>query len=131
MRAQISDPPGPNFYRYFVNTNSNGMRRDAFSVLEDPFFDGRQVTFPLNRPANDGEEFDLATFGLFNRADSVTLKWVNFGRREFDFWNTLEFSAANQGPFSSGTIVSSNINGGLGVWCAQSASYYELVVPPN
>lgn len=128
LQARLSDPPGKNFYRYFINVNNTGLRRDDFSVLEDPFFDGRSFDFPLNRPRDPGEEFDLSTFGLFQLGDTVTLKWLNIGEEVFRFWNTIEFAAANQGPFSNATIIDSNIEGGLGVWSAQSAVYYDLIV---
>lgn len=129
MQVQITDPPGPTFYRYFVNANDEGFRRDDFSVLDDGFFEGRQIVFPLNKPAVDSVDFDLSTFGLYTRGDQLTLKWITFERPVFDFWNTIEFAAANQGPFSNATIIDSNIEGGLGVWSGQSASYYELRVP--
>jgi len=129
LKVQLTDPDGPNYYRYFVNANGTGFRRDDFSVLEDDFFEGRELIFPLNKPQVDSVDFDLSTFGLFTRGDSITLKWLNFEESVFNFWNTIEFAAANQGPFSNATIIDSNIEGGLGVWSAQSASYYDLVVP--
>ncbi len=128
LQARLSDPPGKNFYRYFVNVNNTGLRRDDFSVLEDLFFDGQSFDLPLNRPRDPAEEFDLSTFGLFRLGDAVTLKWVNIEAEGFRFWNTIEFASANQGPFSNATIIDSNIEGGLGVWSAQSAAYYDLVV---
>lgn len=47
----------------------------------------------------------------------------------FDFWNTLEFSRNNSGPFSSFNRVSSNVDGALGVWGGYAVGYYEDVVP--
>lgn len=131
MQVRLNDPPGPNFYRYFVNANDTGFRRDDFSVIDDGFFDGRALTFPLNKPAVDSVSFDLSTFGLFTRGDEVVLKWINFERAVFDFWNTVEFAAANQGPFSNATLIDTNIEGGLGVWSGQSARYYRRNVPPR
>lgn len=128
MQIVLNDPPGPNFYRYFVSVNRGGFRRDDFSVLDDPFFDNREVTIPLNQPLADTANFDLATFGLFTVGDTATLKWVTFGEPSFNFWNTIEFAAANQGPFSNYTIIETNVEGGLGIWSGQSASYYERIV---
>lgn len=128
MQAKMTDPEGPNYYRYFVQLNNNGFRRDDFSVIDDPFFDGREISFPLNNPRVDSVEFDLATAGLFTVGDTVNLKWVAFNKASFDFWNTIEFAAANQGPFSNYTIIDTNIEGGLGIWSGQSASYYERIV---
>ncbi len=129
LLVRLSDPLGKNFYRYFVEVNGNGMRRDDFSVIEDPFFEGQTLDFPLNKPRDPSVEFDLSTLGLFTRGDTLTLKWVSFEEAVFRFWNTIEFAAANQGPFSNGTIIDSNIEGGLGIWSAQSAVYYNLIVP--
>lgn len=129
MKVQLTDPPGPNFYRYFVNANGTGFRRDDFSVLEDDFFDDREIVFPLNKPAVDSVEFDLSTFGLFTRGDEITLKWMTIDEDVFNFWNTIEFASANQGPFSNYTIIDTNIEGGLGIWAGQAASYTDHIVP--
>ena len=63
-----------------------------------------------------------------NVGDSVLIKWTTIDEAHFDFWNTLEFSNANQGPFSSYTRLQSNINGGLGIWGGYSVSYYSRTV---
>lgn len=128
LQAILSDPAGPNFYRYFVQVNSGGFRRDDFSVLDDRFFDGGSFVLPLNQPLPDSADFDLSTFGLFTQGDTIELKWINFEKEVFDFWNTIEFAAANQGPFSNYTIIDTNVEGGLGIWAGQSASFYRRVV---
>ncbi|PHI21717.1 hypothetical protein CEQ90_00055 [Lewinellaceae bacterium SD302] len=128
MQVGITDPPGRNFYRYFVGINGGSFRRDDFSVLEDAFFDDRAIVFPLNRPLPDTSDFDLSTFGLFTIGDTAKVKWVTFDEASFNFWNTIEFASANQGPFSNYTIIDSNVEGGLGIWSGRSASYYESIV---
>jgi len=130
LNCIIDDPGGVvNFYRYQTQINDEGFRTPLGSVIDDRLFDGQRFDFVLPKAEPRDADFDLETFGLYRRGDTVTLKWMGIDRAHFDFWNTLEFSVANQGPFSSYTRVNSNIEGGLGVWGGQSARYYTLPVP--
>lgn len=130
LRASISDPKGiPNFYRYQTQINRQPLLAPINSVVDDRLFDGRSFEFPLNRAYPRRTAFDPATFGLYHRGDTINIKWINIDKAHFDFWNTLEFNAVNQGPFSSYTRISSNISGGLGVWGGLSATYYKIVAP--
>ena len=128
--ASFTDPAGEtNFYRYQVQINNGGYISPIASVFDDRLTDGQRVEFPLFRPEQRGtQEIDLETLGLYKVGDTVTIKWISLDKAHFDFWNTLEFNAANQGPFSSYTLIDSNIEGGLGIWGGLSASYYELEV---
>ncbi len=129
LRAWISDPPGPNLYRYFTQVNEGALQAGSNSVIDDRLFDGQSFEFPLPKAEARNTDFDPATFGLYRRGDTVLVKWASIDREHFAFWNTLEFNASNQGPFSSYTRVDSNIEGGLGIWGGLSAVYYELIVP--
>ncbi len=129
LRAWISDPGGPNQYRYQTRINDGAFQAGVNSVVEDRLFDGQEFEFPLPKAEPPGTDFDPETFGLYRRGDTVTIKWISIDKAHFDFWNTLEFNAANQGPFSSYTRISSNIVGGLGIWGGMSSYYYERVVP--
>ncbi len=126
----LQDPGGEtNFYRYQVGINSNGYISPIASVLDDRLIDGQQAIFPLFRPEPRGaQEFDFETFGLYAVGDTVAIKWITLDEAHFNFWNTLEYNSANQGPFSSYTLIDSNVEGGLGIWGGLSASYYELRV---
>ena len=129
LRVTLSDPPGVrNFYRYFGSTNGGNLRTSFSSVLEDLFFDGKTFEFQLFNPRTTSSDVDPDEFGLYFVGDSMTIKWCNMDEAHFDFWNTLEFSNANQGPFSSYTRLQSNIKGGLGIWGGYSVSYYSLKV---
>ena len=127
----VSDPAGEaNFYRYFTSEDNKPFEAPFTSVTDDRLFDGDQFRFPLAKAEPFDREFDPVTFGLFNKGDTVGIKWMNIDEAHFNFWNTLEFSATGQGnPFSSYTRISSNIDGGVGIWGGLSASYYELIVP--
>lgn len=129
LRVFLSDPPGmPNFYRYFTQIEDGPFERPFGSVTDDLLFEGQEFELPLAKAEPFDGEFDQETFGLFRVGDEVTIKWMSIDGEQFDFWNTLEFSRANQGPFSSYTRVDHNINGGLGIWGGIGARYYELTV---
>jgi hypothetical protein len=129
LRAFVSDPPGErNFYRYLSATNGGQLETAFSSVEEDLFFDGKAFEFQLFNPATDGGDIEPDEFGLYFVGDTIDLKWCSIDEAQFDFWNTLEFSNANQGPFSGYTRLQSNIHGGLGIWGGCSVSYYTLVV---
>lgn len=129
LRVAISDPPGErNFYRYFGSTNGNVYKSIFSSVEEDLFFDGKSFEFQLYNPETTDSDYDPDEFGLYFVGDTISIKWCSVDEAYFDFWNTLEFSNANQGPFSSYTRLQSNINGGLGIWGGYSVSYYTRVV---
>ena len=130
LLCQLSDPPGiANFYRYQVAINDGASIPASASVLDDRLFDGETTEFPLFRPeARGADSFDLETFGLYRVGGRVTIKWITLDEAHYNFWNTLEYNASNQGPFSNYTLVESNIEGGLGIWGGLSASYYELPV---
>lgn len=129
LKAFIADPPGRrNFYRYFGSTNDGALETGFSSVEEDLFFDGKTFEFQLLNPATTTGDVDPDEFGLYFVGDTVTIKWCNIDEAHFDFWNTLEFSNANQGPFANYTRLQTNINGGLGIWGGYSVSYETLVV---
>ncbi|RME95187.1 MAG: DUF4249 domain-containing protein [Bacteroidetes bacterium] len=128
LRVILADPPGPNFYRYFTAVDDGPFQRPFTSVTDDLLFDGQRFEFPISRASEPGEDFDPATFGLFRLDTRARLKWMNIDEAHFNFWNTLEFSRANQGPFSSYTRVDHNVDGGLGIWGGIAAKYYEIDV---
>lgn len=129
LNCFISDPPGiQNYYRYFMATNDGPLETSFSSVEEDLIFDGKSFEFQLFNPATEDGDVDPAEFGLYFVGDTITVKWCNIDEANFDFWNTLEYANANQGPFSNYTRIQSNIEGGLGVWGGYSINYYSLVV---
>jgi hypothetical protein len=129
LRCTVSDPPGErNFYRYFGSTNGGPLGTFFSSVEEDLFFDGKSFEFQLFNPDADEEGTEPGEFGLYVIGDSITVKWCSLDEAHFDFWNTLEFGNANEGPFAGYTRLQTNINGGLGVWGGYSVSYYTLLV---
>lgn len=129
LRIFMTDIAGQaDFYRYFTRINSGALIPGYNSVTDDLFFDGQSFEFPLAKGEPRTEPIDPQTFGLFTIGDTARVKWCTIDEAHFNFWNTLEFNAINQGPFSSYTRIQSNINGGLGIWGGYAVSYYEKVV---
>jgi len=126
----IDDPVNEaNFYRFFTEQNNEGLIAPFASVTNDAFFDGQKFEFPLNKAEPRDQEFDPDTFGYYYRGDSIRIKWLTIDEAHFNFWNTLEFSRNNAGPFSSYNRVTSNVDGALGVWGGYAVGFYEEVVP--
>ncbi len=126
----IDDPAeDANFYRYFTEQNNEGLISPFSSVVDDKFFNGKEFEFPLTKAEPEGGDFDVNTFGFYNRGDSIRIKWMTIDESHFEFWNTLEFSRNNSGPFSSYNRVTSNVDGALGVWGGYAVKYYEEFVP--
>ncbi len=129
LRTIINDPQDEiNFYRYFTSINGGRFIPGYNSVADDALFNGQAFEFPLPkgepRTGSNGPE----SFGLYTVGDTVVVKWTTIDGANFNFWNTLEFNAINQGPFSSYTRVETNINGGIGIWGGYSAYYYTQIV---
>jgi len=118
-----------NFYRYQTQINSEPLRSPFNSVVDDRLINGKPVEVPLPKAEEPNTDFDPSTFGFYRLGDTVLVKWTTIDQAHFDFWNTLEFNRANQGPFSNYTVIDNNIEGGLGIWGGIGATYYpDLLV---
>lgn len=130
LNVKINDPKGiKNYYRYFTSTQGGPLIPPFGSVTDDAIFDGKEFEFPLQRAQRRGSGFDPETFGLYKRGDSITVKWCTIDKAHFDFWNTRDFSANSGGPFAAYTRISTNINGGLGIWGGYAVGTYSMRVP--
>ncbi len=126
----INDPIGEsNYYRYLTEENNGGFDVPFSSVVDDPFFDGKEFEFPLDNAGPRSDSFDSNSFGLYFRGDSIRIKWMNIDEAHFEFWTTLEFARNNAGPFSSISRVTSNVDGALGVWGGYAIGIYSEIVP--
>ncbi len=129
LRVTLDDNPQvTNFYRYFTNENEQGFLATFNSVFNDLFFDGEKFEFPLPKAEESDVEFNFETFGFYKVGSTIDLKFCAIDEAHYDFWSTLEFNRANQGPFSSSTVISYNIDGGIGIWGGYSSIERRLVV---
>ena len=130
LYATIDDPAiEKNFYRYKTADGDGPLITPFTSVINDVFFDGQSFEFPLSKAEDLQEEVPFDEFGLFERGDSITLKWMSIDEAHFNFWNTRDFSANSVGPFSSYTRINGNVDGALGIWGGYSVDNYRLFVP--
>lgn len=130
LNVILNDPGDElNFYRYLTQENNGPLLVPFNSVTDDLLFDGQAFEFPLSKAEPADANFDPESYGYYIRGSEVRLKWMTIDEAHFNFWNTLEFSAANQGPFSSYTRIDHNIEGGIGIWGGIAARYYDLEVP--
>lgn len=130
LTSKLADPKNQqNFYRYQVKMGDGPfITPGGGSLFDDRLFNGQNFRLNLPRPGGDGESFNITTFGLYPVGKETTVRWINMDQSLFDFWNTLEFSINNQGPFSTYTRVKTNVKGALGVWGGLYAKNYKLIV---
>ncbi len=129
LACYLSDPPNEqNYYRILGNTNGGSFEPGLAGVEEDLYFDGKSFEFQLLNPQTSENDVDPDIFGLYFVGDTISVKWASIDEATFNFWNTVEFAKANQGPFSSYTRLQSNIVGGIGIWGGYSVSYNTKIV---
>lgn len=118
-----------NHVRYWTKRNSQPYYTPGGrSVFDDRLFVGSTVTLPLQRGAPPEESFDFNTSDFYWKGDTLRLKWSNIDRATYTFFNTLE-SDNGDSPFSTPSIVQSNIDGGLGIWAGYSLTRDSLIIP--
>ena len=139
--AHLSDPDTlGNYYRWFARRINRytygelaGQQKDSIfiaplgSVFEDKFINGRSFDFNAarGRLRNSDKEDDLNEESFFfKRGDTIVVKFTSIDRAHFEFWRSEETQVSNNGnPFGSITPITSNINGGLGIWGAYSTTF--------
>lgn len=123
-------------------SNYNTDENDIFTVS---FFDGQTVNawFQLNRSGNDtipcGEFARIDTIQDVNMngkrvsiiRDSLSLKFAQIDKAQYDFWETFGNNITGNGPFSPPISVKSNVIGGLGIWGGTGAGYYRNIKIPK
>jgi hypothetical protein len=129
---EIMDPDTfGNAYRLFAKRNSEvSFFPVSGSSFNDDFVNGQKVIFFAGR----GDEPFAATDTFvpneffYQLGDTMFMKLTSIGRKEFEFYSTLEAAVNSNGnPFASPTLVQSNVAGGLGVWVGSSSSYDTVI----
>jgi hypothetical protein len=123
-----------NHYTYGLETGQ--MKDTTFvtprgSVFEDKFFNAKSFDFGYNRgslPNSDKEDDNNDERNFFKRGDTIVIKFASIDRAHFEFWRTEETQAGSNGnPFGSPAFVTSNINGGLGIWGGYNSTYDTVI----
>lgn len=129
--STISDPDTfGNSYRIFAKRNSEFTYYPVSGgAFNDEFVNGQKITFFYGqgeKPFESSGDFVPEEF-FYILGDTIFLKLTSIGRAEYDFYATLDQAINSNGnPFAAPTLVKSNIEGGLGVWCGFSVSYDTL-----
>jgi hypothetical protein len=101
------------------------------SVFEDKFFNGLSFEAFIWRGhevnSNNADDFG-ETRDYFKQGDTIAIKFCTIDQPHFQFWNTFEIAAFNNGnPFAAPATIATNIEGGLGVWGGYGVSYDTIV----
>jgi len=128
LRYKDPDTLG-NAYRLFLRRNSYPSFLPARgSVSDDRFSNGLNIEFFAGNPLPPFTGFGDATSEdfFFKLGDTIYTKFCTIGKREFDFFTTLESAVSSNGnPFAVPVLIKSNIKGegGVGVWCGYGVTY--------
>jgi Domain of unknown function (DUF4249) len=132
LKARVVDPQGyGNYTRYFTSVNAGPYYPGLNSVFDDQITDGTTYTVTVDKGVNRNFAIDFNDFAFFNRGDSVVVKLADIDKATYDFWRTMEYNYQSVGnPFSTPTVVLSNIsNGALGYFGGYAAQYKGLIIP--
>ena len=133
LNVAFTDPDTlGNAYRLYSKRNSETEYFPVTgSLANDEFINGRTVSFfagQSEKPFTNQDTFINDNF-FYKLGDTIFVKFCSIGLREFDFYNTYEAAASSNGnPFASPTLIKSNVEGGMGIWCGQSFFYDTLIV---
>jgi hypothetical protein len=122
-----------NAYRLYAKRNSESEYFPVQgTIVDDEFINGRLVSFftgQSTKPFGAQDTFIRERF-FYTLGDTVYLKFCSIGRSEYKFYSTFETAISTNGnPFSSPTLIKSNIEGGEGIWCGFSPYYDTLYIP--
>jgi hypothetical protein len=132
LEARVVDPPGyGNYTRYYTSVNAGPYYPGLNSVFDDQITDGTTYTVTVDKGVNRNFPIDINDYSFFNKGDSVVLKLADIDKATYDFWRTMEYNYQSVGnPFSTPTVVISNIsNGALGYFGGYAAQYKGLIIP--
>ena len=101
------------------------------SAFDDVFFNGVAFEFTFFRPVTEedfADDADPAEIGFYKIGDTVAVRWDHIDRGAYETISSMEEQIQTQGsPFANPSDVSSNVDGGLGLWVAYSP-YIDTVI---
>ncbi|MGN6569352.1 MAG: DUF4249 domain-containing protein [Flavipsychrobacter sp.] len=117
-----------NYARYFTNKNHEGyFNGEAFSdVIANGVYENLRI-----RPGYNPINPDSTSLNIFNKGDTISVKWSSIDNGVYTFLNTLAFAQNAIGnPFSTPINAKSNIsNGALGCWAGYGSSIVTIIIP--
>jgi Domain of unknown function (DUF4249) len=131
----LNDPPQlGNAYRMFTKRKGKDSRFIPAhgSVFDDNFINGLDFdafVFRGQEPNSLEIEDNNETSEYYQQGDTIIIKFCSIDQGHFQFWNSFEIAAFNNGnPFAAPATIKTNINGnGLGVWGGYGVTYDTLV----
>lgn len=132
-----------NAYRWAaqrINRRADGTRKDPYYIapsgatIDDKYFNGltfdfsaaRGRQFYSNHPENDNAER-----GFFKVGDTIAVKAMSIGRREYAFYHSYEDNVGSLGDFfATPANVKTNIIGGLGIWAGRGVYLDTIICGP-
>lgn len=132
LKARVVDPPGyGNYTRYYTSVNAGPYYPGLNSVFDDQITDGTTYTVTVDKGVNRNFPISQDDYTFFLKGDSVVVKVADIDKATYDFWRTMEFNYQSVGnPFSTPTVVISNMSGGaLGYFGGYAAQYKGLLIP--
>ena len=122
-----------NCYRWFTKRLG---KDDTFisplgAVFDDRFINGQSFDLFYNRGSvfnSDSEDDNNEEAGLFKTGDTIAVKFTTVDRGVFEFWRLAEQQLANNGsPFAVPSNITSNIQGGMGLFATYSPVYDTII----
>ena len=104
------------------------------SAFDDAFFNGVAFEFSFFRPVTDEDFADDANpeeIGFYKIGDTVAVRWDHIDRGAYETISSMEEQIQAQGsPFANPSDVSTNVQGGLGLWVAYSPVIDTVICVP-
>ncbi len=139
--ARLTDPDTMgNGYRWAaqrINHRANGQRKDPYyiaplgSTFNDKYINGLTFDFSVIRGSlfyAGRSEDNNAERGFFKTGDTIAVKFMSIGRREYAFYKSYEDNVNSIGDiFATPANVKTNITGGLGIWAGRGV-YLDTIV---
>lgn len=140
IRAETPDTDSlDTYFRYFTQRNEQPLYKGNAplagfrSVFEGKVLGSGEESVALLRGEPRDSTFNPGgnRFGNFRVNDQYLVKWCTIDEGHYNFWNSTEFNALNQGFFSSYTLPQFNIEGegGIGIFGAYTVGFYGGRVP--
>ena len=129
LYIKTTDPVGlGNSGRYFTKKNREQFLAGENSVFDDQIVDGTTLS-SIVPPGVDRNNKKQGEDILFNKGDTITMKYCNVDRATYNFWNTWEFAFQSIGnPFAQPNKVLGNIsNGALGAFCGYAVQVKTII----
>ena len=100
------------------------------SVFDDNFFNGLIFEAFVWR-GHEVDEVPVSgdeTWSYYQQGDTIAIKFCTIDQPHFQFWQSFEISAFNNGnPFAAPSTIKTNIEGGIGVWEGYGVSYDTII----